>query len=148
MRWIRIRHSSLRSFRWPPLSPPNHFEAESLSGLTINNVEDLKAAARKIHEISGAAVLAKGGVRLEGSEAVDVFFDGETLEVLTAPKVGEVAVSGAGCSLAAAVTAELAKGATPLEAARTAKAFVTEGIKNRVTSGAPFTALWQGGARA
>lgn len=125
---------------------PNHFEAESLSGLAINNVEDLKAAARKIHEISGAAVLAKGGVRLEGGDAVDVFFDGETLEVLSSPKVGEVAVSGAGCSLAAAVTAELAKGATPLEAARTAKAFVTEGIKNRVTSGAPFTALWQGGA--
>lgn len=127
---------------------PNHFEAESLSGLTINNVEDLKAAARKIHEISGAAVLAKGGVRLEGADAVDVFFDGETLEVLTAPKVGEVAVSGAGCSLAAAVTAELAKGATPLEAARAAKAFVTEGINNRVASGAPFTALWQGGAGA
>lgn len=127
---------------------PNHFEAESLSGITINNLEDLKEAARKIHAISGAVVLAKGGVRLEGADAVDVFFDGETLEVLSAPKVGEVAVSGAGCSLAAAVTAELAKGATPLEAARTAKAFVTEGIKNRVTSGAPFTALWQGGAGA
>lgn len=125
---------------------PNHFEAESLSGITINTVEDLKAAARKIHEISGAVVLAKGGVRLTGPDAVDVFFDGENLEVLSAPKVGEVAVSGAGCSLAAAVTAELAKGATPLQAARTAKAFVTEGIKNRVVSAAPFTALWQGGA--
>ncbi len=127
---------------------PNHFEAESLSGMSINNVEDLKEAARKIHALSGAAVLAKGGVRLEGEDAVDVFFDGETLEVLAAPKVGDVAVSGAGCSLAAAVTAELAKGAAPLEAARTAKAFVTEGIKNRVASGAPFTALWQGGAGA
>ncbi|WP_026556637.1 hydroxymethylpyrimidine/phosphomethylpyrimidine kinase [Arthrobacter sp. 35W] len=127
---------------------PNHFEAESLSGMTIRTVEDLEAAARKIHEISGAAVLAKGGVRLDGPDAVDIFFDGETLEVLSAPKVGEVAVSGAGCSLAAAVTAELAKGATALEAARTAKAFVTEGIKNRVASGAPFTALWQGGAGA
>lgn len=125
---------------------PNHFEAESLSGLAIDTVEDLKAAARKIHELSGATVLAKGGVRLAGADAVDVFFDGETLEVLSAPKVGEAAVSGAGCSLAAAVTAELAKGATPLEAARTAKAFVTEGIRNRVVSGAPFTALWQGGA--
>ena len=123
---------------------PNHFEAESLSGITISNVEDLEKAARIIHEASGAAVLAKGGVRLEGPDAVDVFFDGETLEVLSAPKVGEVAVSGAGCSLAAAVTAELAKGATPLEAARTAKAFVTEGIKARVSSHAPFDALWQG----
>jgi pyridoxine kinase len=126
---------------------PNHFEAESLSGLDITDVESLKAAAIRIHELSGAAVLAKGGVRLEGPDAVDVFYDGETLEVLRAPKVGEVAVSGAGCSLAAAVTAELAKGATPLEAARTAKEFVTAGIRNRVASGAPFDALWQGGAR-
>ncbi|MDT0195234.1 hydroxymethylpyrimidine/phosphomethylpyrimidine kinase [Arthrobacter sp. AB6] len=126
---------------------PNHFEAESLSGLDITDVESLKAAAIRIHELSGAAVLAKGGVRLEGPDAVDVFYDGETLEVLSALKVGEVAVSGAGCSLAAAVTAELAKGATPLEAARTAKEFVTAGIRNRVASGAPFDALWQGGAR-
>jgi pyridoxine kinase len=125
---------------------PNHFEAESLSGLTITDEESLKAAAIRIHEISGAAVLAKGGVWLEGPDAVDVYYDGDTLEVLRAPKVGEVAVSGAGCSLAAAVTAELAKGASPVEAARTAKAFVTAGIKNRVASGAPFDALWQGGA--
>ena len=126
---------------------PNHFEAESLSGLEISDLESLKAAAVRIHQLSGAAVLAKGGVRLAGPDAVDVYYDGETLEVLSAPKVGEVAVSGAGCSLAAAVTAELAKGATPLEAARTAKAFVTAGIRNRVASGAPFDALWQGGPR-
>jgi pyridoxine kinase len=126
---------------------PNHFEAESLSGLEITDLDSLKAAAIRIHELSGAAVLAKGGVRLSGPDAVDVYYDGETLEVLSAPKVGELAVSGAGCSLAAAVTAELAKGATPLEAARTAKAFVTAGIRNRVESGAPFTALWQGGPR-
>ena len=126
---------------------PNHFEAESLSGLAITDVESLKAAAVRIHELSGAAVLAKGGVRLEGPDAVDVYYDGETLEVLSAPKVGEVAVSGAGCSLAAAVTAELAKGSTPLVAARAAKDFVTAGIRNRVASGAPFDALWQGGPR-
>lgn len=129
------------------LVTPNHFEAESLSGLEITDVESLKAAAVRIHQLSGAVVLAKGGVRLDGPDAVDVYYDGKTLEVLSAPKVGEVAVSGAGCSLAAAVTAELAKGAAPLEAARTAKSFVTAGIRNRVASGAPFDALWQGGPR-
>ena len=126
---------------------PNHFESMSLAGMdAIESVEDLKEAARRIHEASGAVVLAKGGVRLEGEDAVDVFYDGQTMEVLRAPKVGDVAVSGAGCTLAAAITAELAKGATPLEAARTAKAFVTEGIRNRVSSNTPFDALWQGGA--
>ena len=126
---------------------PNHFESMSLAGMdAIESVDDLKEAAKRIHEASGAVVLAKGGVRLEGDDAVDVFYDGQTMEVLRAPKVGDVAVSGAGCTLAAAITAELAKGATPLEAARSAKAFVTEGIRNRVSSDTPFDALWQGGA--
>lgn len=88
-------------------------------------------------------------MRLAGSEAVDVFYDGSQLEVLSAPKVGEVPVSGAGCSLAAAVTAELAKGATPLEAAVRAKEFVTAGIRARVTGGnLPFDSFWQGGLKA
>ncbi|WP_418908297.1 bifunctional hydroxymethylpyrimidine kinase/phosphomethylpyrimidine kinase [Glutamicibacter endophyticus] len=126
---------------------PNHFEAEQLSGLSITNEAELIAAAKKIHEVSGAAVLAKGGVRIEGEDAIDVFYDGETLEVLREKKIGDLAVSGAGCSLAAAITAELAKGAAPLEAARTAKAFVTEGIRNRVAGQTPFDALWQGGRR-
>jgi pyridoxine kinase len=126
---------------------PNHFESEQLSGMTIESLEDLKAAARRIHEASGAIVLAKGGVRLAGPDAVDVYYDGETLEVLSAPKIGEHAVSGAGCSLAAAVTAELAKGTAPLDAARRAKEFVTEGIRQRVAGNTPFAALWQGGLR-
>lgn len=124
---------------------PNQFEAMSLSGLTaIDTVEQLTEAARIIHEQSGAVVLAKGGVRLAGPDAVDVFYDGTTTEVLSEPKVGEAAVSGAGCSLAAAVAAELAKGVAPLQASRAAKAFVTQGIRARVASSAPFDALWQG----
>ncbi|MEW1980538.1 bifunctional hydroxymethylpyrimidine kinase/phosphomethylpyrimidine kinase [Citricoccus sp. NPDC079358] len=126
---------------------PNHFESEQLSGITVRTLEDLKEAAKRIHEVSGAAVLAKGGMKLDGPDALDVFYDGETLEVLSAPKIGDHGVSGAGCSLAAAVTAELAKGATPLEAARRAKEFVTEGIRQRVTGNTPFDALWQGGLR-
>lgn len=124
---------------------PNHFESLSLAGMdTIESVGDLETAARRIHETCGAAVLAKGGVRLAGPDAVDVFYDGTTLEVLSEPKIGEVAVSGAGCSLAAAITAELAKGQSPLEAARAAKQFVTAGIRARLASNAPFDAMWQG----
>lgn len=124
---------------------PNQFEAMSLAGMdAIESVDDLETAARRIHESCGAAVLAKGGVRLAGPDAVDVYYDGTTTEVLSEPKIGEVAVSGAGCSLAAAITAELAKGRDPLAAARAAKSFVTEGIRARVESNAPFAALWQG----
>ncbi|WP_367403678.1 hydroxymethylpyrimidine/phosphomethylpyrimidine kinase [Kocuria marina] len=128
---------------------PNHFESLSLSGMEeINDVEDLKEAAQRIHDSCGATVLAKCGVRLSGRDAVDVFYDGSTLEVLSEPKVGEVPVSGAGCSLAAAVTAELAKGASPFQAARTAKSFVSAGIRHRLGSHLPFDSLWQGGLAA
>ncbi|MCG7422081.1 hydroxymethylpyrimidine/phosphomethylpyrimidine kinase [Micrococcus sp. ACRRV] len=126
---------------------PNHFETEQLSGMAVRTVEDLTAAARRIHEISGAAVLAKGGMHIEGPDAVDVFVDADHEEVLATPKIGDSGVSGAGCSLAAAVTAELAKGAEPVEAARRAKAFVTAGIAQAVEGRTPFAALWQGGLR-
>ena len=124
---------------------PNHFESMALSGMdAIESVEDLKEAARRIHEASGAIVLAKGGVVLPGEDAVDVFYDGEQMVELASPKVGEERVSGAGCTLAAAVTAELAKGATPLEAARTAKAVVDSAIAHRQGGHAPFEAVYQG----
>jgi pyridoxine kinase len=93
---------------------PNLDETAILAGLpgagSITSVEDLTAAARAIHERSGAAVLAKGGVGLPGDEAVDVFVDGDQVIELRSPKVGQERVNGAGCTLAAAVTAEIAKG--------------------------------------
>jgi pyridoxine kinase len=129
------------------VTTPNHFEAEQLSGMTISNLSDLKDAAKKIHDESGVSVLAKGGVRLDGPEAVDVFYDGSHLEVLGVAKIGNHAVSGAGCSLAAAVAAELAKGRTELEAAERAKDFVTAGIQQRMSAETPYDVMWQGGLR-
>lgn len=123
---------------------PNHFETLSLSGFSrIDSVADLTEAARAIHKLSGAAVLAKGGVNLSGPDAVDVYVDADTTEILSSPKVGDVQVAGAGCTLAAAVAAQLALGATPLEAARAAKSFVTAGIRGRLTSAAPFDVVSQ-----
>ncbi|RIK13707.1 MAG: bifunctional hydroxymethylpyrimidine kinase/phosphomethylpyrimidine kinase, partial [Acidobacteria bacterium] len=125
---------------------PNHFETMSLSGIgEIETVPQLVEAARRIHERSGAVVLAKGGVHLPGDEAVDVYVDDERTEILAAPKLGDGAqVAGAGCTLAAAVAARLALGDSPLEAARAAKEFVTSGIRARLTSEAPYDVVRQG----
>ncbi|MFT4148160.1 MAG: bifunctional hydroxymethylpyrimidine kinase/phosphomethylpyrimidine kinase [Micrococcaceae bacterium] len=123
---------------------PNHFEAETLSGIKINNVDDMKEAAAKIIELGPQNVLVKGGVEIEGEKAIDVFYDGKDYEILEHNKVGNERVSGAGCTLAAAITAEVAKGATPLEACKIAKQFVHNAIEHRVSSHAPFDAVWQG----
>lgn len=128
---------------------PNHFEALALSGMeSIESVEELTEAAKRIHDTYDVIVLAKGGVVLEGEDAVDVFYDGEQTVELRSPKIGQERVSGAGCTLAAAVTAELAKGATPLEAARVAKDVVVSSIENRQGGHAPFEAVYQGNYRA
>src|SRR5699024_12093355 len=66
---------------------PNHFEALTLSGMdSIESVEDLAEAARRIHETYDVIVLAKGGVVLDGPDAVDVFYDGQQTVHLSSPK--------------------------------------------------------------
>ena len=76
--------------------------------------------------------------------ALDVFYDGTTLEVLEVEAVGTERVHGAGCTLAAAVTAELAKGASPLEAAVTAKEVVSSSIRHGLRGNMPFLYVYQG----
>lgn len=123
---------------------PNHFEARALSGLAeINTVEDLIEAAKLIQAQGPQYVVAKGGTELPGEYAVDVLFDGTEVTIYSEPKIGQERVSGAGCTFAAAITAELAKGADIKSAVSVAKALVTEGIKNRVESAAPFASIWQ-----
>ncbi|MFY9263075.1 MAG: bifunctional hydroxymethylpyrimidine kinase/phosphomethylpyrimidine kinase [Actinomycetaceae bacterium] len=124
---------------------PNLFETATLSGVTsITSVDDLVAAAKKIGELGPKYVVAKGGVDLPGPDAVDVLWDGEKATIYSAPKIGEERSSGAGCTLAAAITAELAKGTDIHDAVRIAKEMVTQGIAARVDGKTPFTTVWQG----
>lgn len=124
---------------------PNLGEARILSGLpAIDGVEDLERAGRIIAERWGTAVLIKGGMELPGPDAVDLLIDGDEVTELRGPKLGDRLVSGAGCTLASALTAELAQGASMREAARVAKAVVTSAIEHRRSGPAPFDAVDQG----
>ena len=58
--------------------------------------------------------------------------------------VGEDQIQEAGDSLAAAITAELAKGNDLHTAVTTAKEFVTHGIEQSFSAGTPFGVVWQG----
>lgn len=124
---------------------PNVFETEQLSGLKVTDLDSLKAAAQKIHDDLGVPyVVAKGGAVLPGPDAVDVLYDGEDFAEFRTPKIGERYVSGAGCTLAAAITAELAKGASVRDAVQTAKNTVTDAIRNRIDDlPTPFDEVYQ-----
>lgn len=124
---------------------PNLFETQTLAGVEeITTVEGLKDAAKAIHDLGVPYVVAKAGTLLGTGTALDVYYDGEHLEVLEVPAVGEERVSGAGCTLAAAITAEIAKGAAPLDAAITAKNVVVSAIEHKMHGNAPFDCVYQG----
>jgi len=110
------------------LVTPNLPEAEILVEEKIATVENMRAAAREIHARFGCAALVKGG-HLHGlHEAVDIFFDGRTELLLTAPRIKGVHTHGTGCAYSAAITAALALGYDLPQAVVRAKKYITQVI--------------------
>jgi hydroxymethylpyrimidine/phosphomethylpyrimidine kinase len=105
---------------------PNVPEAEVLSGLTIKEVGDMEAAARKIVETGAPAVIVKGG---HMEKPVDVLFDGKEMVQLGGEKVKTDNTHGTGCTFSSALLAHLAAGRSLVEAATLAKAYVTKAIE-------------------
>lgn len=127
------------------ITTPNLVEAEYLTGMTIQSVEDMKEAARMIvHELGAQNVVIKGGHRLAGDKAIDVFYDGKEMTLLEEDKLVDVYNHGAGCTFAAAITAGLAKGLSPLEATTLAKEVVTAAIKKSFKVNDKMSHVWHG----
>jgi len=107
---------------------PNARELAFLMHEPIGALSDAVAAALTLSARLDAAVLVKGG-HLGSDEAVDVLCSRGTVEALRGPRLqrGEE-VHGTGCALATAIAANLAHGATLVEACRAAKAFVADRI--------------------
>lgn len=109
---------------------PNRYESQILSGLEINSLDDMKAAAERIYQNLGAkAVLVKGGGMAGDLCGVDIWFDGHQMETLTTTLVDTTNTHGTGCTLAAAITANLALSQERLTAVRRAKEYVTTALK-------------------
>lgn len=121
------------------LITPNLPEAEALLGRPVAPGADMGEAARALARRFGCAVLVKGGHAVERGAAPrggpvrvaeDVLFDGRRLRVFSRPVLAHpVSTHGTGCSLAAALAAELARGASLARAVAGAKNFVYEAIR-------------------
>jgi hydroxymethylpyrimidine/phosphomethylpyrimidine kinase len=120
------------------LSTLNLDEAEILADQKISTPEDLRSTARKIHSRYGCAVLVKGGHLKNSREAMDVFFDGETELLLSAPFVKGVSTHGTGCTYSAAICAALALGHDLPHAVEIGKNFITAAISNSYRIGKHF----------
>jgi hydroxymethylpyrimidine/phosphomethylpyrimidine kinase len=115
---------------------PNRYEAQILSGLEINTLEDMQVAAQRILQLGAKAVLVKGGGMSGALRGVDVWFDGDRLETLQTETVDTSDTHGTGCTLAAAIAANLALGQDLFSAVKLAKKYVTAALHHALRIGA------------
>ncbi|BAZ16608.1 phosphomethylpyrimidine kinase [Calothrix sp. NIES-4071] len=117
------------------LVTPNRYEAQILTGIEINSLQDMKRAAEYIHDnLAVSAVLVKGGGMTE-QRGTDVWFDGKTLETITTQQVDTKNTHGTGCTLSAAITANLACGENLFTAVQKAKDYVTVALSHALDIG-------------
>ncbi|HLW79162.1 MAG TPA: bifunctional hydroxymethylpyrimidine kinase/phosphomethylpyrimidine kinase [Terriglobia bacterium] len=121
-----------RLMRRATIVTPNLAEAEALTGLKIESVEAMKAAAQKLLELGARAVVITGG-HLE--KPVDVCYDADGFECFAADRVKPDHTHGTGCAFSSAVAANLALGRQVRDAVMLAKAFVTEAIRKAYPTG-------------
>lgn len=124
---------------------PNVPEAEAISGVVVTGRDSAVEAARRIRAMGPAVVVIKGG-HLDGAVVEDVVFDGETVTVLSGPRVATRHTHGTGCTFSAAIAARLAWGDAPVEAVRLARDYLQGAIEHAWPLGAghgPVDHLWR-----
>nr|MBA3334347.1 bifunctional hydroxymethylpyrimidine kinase/phosphomethylpyrimidine kinase [Acidobacteriota bacterium] len=122
------------------LVTPNLPEAERIAQMRIENADDIKKAAKIMQSFGAKNVLIKGGhlpildfgfwildlkkgedrkpktknqkPKTEDRKAIDFLFTGNRLQTFEADFIETDATHGTGCTLAAAITANLANGKT------------------------------------
>ena len=109
------------------LLTPNLHEAAALTGAAVETVEQMRDAAEHLCRLGAGAALVKGG-HLKG-DAIDVLFAEGVWHEIGAPRSHTPHTHGTGCTYSAAITANLAKGLSLVEAVHAAKQFITKAIR-------------------
>jgi hydroxymethylpyrimidine/phosphomethylpyrimidine kinase len=111
------------------LITPNIPEAETLSGMEVKSLDEMRCAAKKIIADTGVQnVLVKGGHGL-GNEMTDLLLSADGCEKqYSAPKINTRNTHGTGCTLSSAIASFLALGWELPEAVQQAKTYVHHAI--------------------
>lgn len=107
---------------------PNKFEAQEILGFKIESKEDAKKACMKLLEYGPKSVFLKAG-DIEGI-SLDLFYDGGEVIFLESTRLDTHSTHGSGCSLSSAIASNLANGDDVKVAARKAKEYIFNAIKN------------------
>ncbi len=110
------------------LATPNLPEAEALASLEAGSVRDragMRDVARRLRDLGPRAVLVKGGHLGAGEPALDLLYDDAGFEEISAPRLETTCTHGTGCTLSAAIAANLARGLALRDAVARAKRYLT-----------------------
>jgi hydroxymethylpyrimidine/phosphomethylpyrimidine kinase len=107
---------------------PNAEEAGILTGMEVSYLDDMRAAAEKLHEMGARDVVITGG---HLDKATDLFSpaSGE-VQIFKSDRQESDCTHGTGCAFATAVACQLANGRALAEAVLLSKAYVTAAIAN------------------
>lgn len=124
-----LRDELLKFFPYVTIITPNLVEAELLTQTSIKTLDDMKAAAKKLHQLGAKNVVVKGGNRLSKEKAIDVFYDGENVTVFETPVLENNNI-GAGCTFASSIASQLVLGKSAKVAVEQSKEFVYQAIRH------------------
>jgi hydroxymethylpyrimidine/phosphomethylpyrimidine kinase len=113
------------------LVTPNVDEAEAITGIKIKDLEEMKVAAAKLHEMGSSAVVITGG---HLDKAIDLLSfrtkRGVEQEIFKAERQRSNSTHGTGCAFATALACHLGLDRGLAEATLLAKTYVTAAISN------------------
>ena len=116
------------------LVTPNIPEAEVLSGMTIQNEAEMAAAAKKIGDAYGCAVLLKGGHSI--NDANDLLYHDGVCIWFYGKRIDNPNTHGTGCTLSSAIASNLAKGMELEAAVQKAKDYISGALAAMLDLGA------------
>ena len=93
------------------LITPNIPEAEILSKIKIENIEDMIIAGKKLLEMGAKNVLIKGG-HLKSKHVYDIFLNKKEIEIFKSKKISTKNTHGTGCTLSSAIATYFSCGKT------------------------------------
>jgi len=124
---------------------PNIPEAETLAGLPIHSLADMRDAALRILRLGPRVVLVKGG-HAAGLESVDVCATATSSFEIRGPRIDTPHTHGTGCTLSSAIAANLALGRPEREAIELAREYLDGAIRHAPGLGrghGPLNHFWR-----